>query len=419
MAARSKRWLFAFCAPAIAAARAVAQDSIGFSHESYVEDHDRMSVQTESLRIQKTLTPWLDLRVSEVFDAISGATPIGAPAINQLNLHDPRTLDRIPTALITGFTRPLDGVSGASPVTHAIAQNLVSLAQSTDNREGTDVSAGITWGSNHFLPEFSYSNESDYVSYGAAINYSRDFNEKNTTLNVGWSHAYDLVLSNQFTYLTHGAIKNTDDFIVGATQLLGPHTIFGGNITIGHAHGYLDDPYRSVVFDETILDPNARVILSGEKRPSNRDSQMLFLSLTQALPSMDASIEGTYRLYHDSYGILANTVGVAWYQKLGIWLVLSPSVRYYRQDAANFYGIQFPGSPTNDPAHVPQFYSSDYRLSYFETFTIGLEATVTIHDQWDIHLGYQRYWMHGLDHQTMQSTYPNANIFTAGLTYRF
>jgi len=91
MAVRSKRWLFALCAPAIAAARAAAQESIGFSHESYVEDHDRMQVQTESLRIQKTLTPWLDLRISEVFDAISGATPVGAPAINQLTLHDPRT----------------------------------------------------------------------------------------------------------------------------------------------------------------------------------------------------------------------------------------------------------------------------------------------------------------------------------------
>jgi len=228
-----------------------------------------------------------------------------------------------------------------------------------------------------------------------------------------------LVLSNRFTYLPHRALKNTDDFIFGATQLLGPHTIFGGNITIGHAHGYLNDPYLGVVFDQTILDPNARVILSGEKRPSNRDSQALFLSLTQAVPSMDASIEGTYRLYHDSFGILANTVGLAWYQKVGDWLVLSPSVRYYRQGAANFYGIQFPGSPTNDPAHVPQFYSSDYRLSYLNTFTIGLEATVTIHEQWDMHLGYERYWMRGLDHQTMQSTYPSANIFTAGLTYRF
>jgi len=34
-------------------------------------------------------------------------------------------------------------------------------------------------------------------------------------------------------------------------------------------------------------------------------------------------------------------------------------------------------------------------------------------------LGYQRYWMRGLDHQTLQSVYPSANIFTVGLNYRF
>src|ERR1700722_13389574 len=117
MAARSTRWMLAAGVPIIAAARAHAEDSIGFSHETYAEDHQRMEVNTESFRVQKTINPWLDLTVRGVYDAISGATPIGAPAINQLNLTDPRTLSRIPPATITGFTRPLDGLSGASPTT--------------------------------------------------------------------------------------------------------------------------------------------------------------------------------------------------------------------------------------------------------------------------------------------------------------
>ena len=177
------------------------------------------------------------------------------------------------------------------------------------------------------------------------------------------------------------------------------------------------DPYRSVVFQEASLDPNARVILAGEKRPSTRDSQALLLTLTQGVPAANASVEGTYRIYHDSYGILANTVGVAWFQKFGHIAVVSPSFRYYRQSAAHFYDIQFPGDPTNDPAHVPSFYSSDYRLSFMETATVGLEANITLHEHWDLHLGYHRYWMHGLDHQTLQSTYPNANIYTIGLNF--
>ena len=114
---------------------------------------------------------------------------------------------------------------------------------------------------------------------------------------------------------------------------------------------------------------------------------------------MNASVEASYRFYHDSYGIIANTVGVEWFQKIGQSAVVSPSFRYYRQGAAHFYGIQFPGDPNFDPAHVPTYYSSDYRLSFLETFTLGIEATIHLGEQCDLRLGYQRYWMRGLDHR--------------------
>ncbi|HSU65888.1 MAG TPA: DUF3570 domain-containing protein, partial [Tepidisphaeraceae bacterium] len=106
-------------------------------------------------------------------------------------------------------------------------------------------------------------------------------------------------------------------------------------------------------------------------------------------------------------------------QKFGTAVVVSPSFRYYRQTAADFYAIQFPGDPTNDPAAVPRFYSSDYRLSFLETFTVGVDATIKLHEHWELHLGYQRYWMRGLDHVTLQSTYPNAQIYTIGLNFSY
>jgi hypothetical protein len=193
----------------------------------------------------------------------------------------------------------------------------------------------------------------------------------------------------------------------------------GANLTLGYAHGYLTDPYRGVVFDESNLNPDNQVVLSGENRPSTRNSQALLLSLTQSITPLNASIEGTYRFYHDSYGIFANTFGLAWFQKIGRSFVLSPSARYYRQTAADFYGIQFPGDPINNPDQAPRFYSADYRLSEMETYTLGLEGTLKLRKQLDLHLGYQRYWMRGLDHETDQSTYPKANIFTVGLTFTF
>ena len=401
---------------------AAADDSVSFSHQTYAEEHGRIQVQTEMLSIQKTVTPWLDVSVHQVYDAISGATPTGAPPIKRLTMRDPGTGEAIPPSTITGYTRQLDGVSGASqagPTVKAMDQNKLPVAESPDWRLGTDLAVGLTLGPHRLVPEFSYSSETDYRSYGVALNYTYEFNQKNTTLSLGWSHAYDKVAANEFTFLTQSQFKNTDSVLVGGTQLLGPGTVLGANATFGFAHGYLTDPYRAVVFNESTLDVDNRVLLYGEKRPAHRDSQALLLSLTQAVKPLDASVEGTYRFYHDSYGIYANTVSAAWFQKFGHSLVVSPSVRYYHQTAADFYGTQFPGDPINNPDAVPRFYSADYRLSRFQAITLGLEANVKLAEHFDLHVGYQRYWMRGLDHETDQSTYPKANIFTVGLTYAF
>lgn len=380
-----------------------------------------MEVQTETLRLQTTIAPWMDLTVRGVYDGISGATPIGAPPIQQLTMRDPRTGVAIPPSTITGYTRQLDGVSGASQgsAPAAMAKNTVPLSESVDTRWATDIAIGLTKGPHRLVPEISYSTESDYRSYGLALNYSYEFNDKNTTLNLGWSHAYDQVLANQFTFITHDTHKNTDNFLIGGSHLLSPRTVLAANVTIGHAQGYLNDPYLGVVFNESDLDPDNRVVLTAEKRPSVRDSQAILLSLTQAVTPLDASVEGTYRFYHDSYGIYANTFSLAWFQKFGRKLVLSPSARYYHQTAADFYAIQFPGDPVNNPDAVPQFYSADYRLSELQTITLGLEANLKLIEQLDLHLGYHRYWMQGLDGVTDQATYPKANIFTIGLTYSF
>ena len=421
MSVRSKRCILALSLPLISVSRARADDAVGFSHQTYTEEHGRIQVNTETLRIQKTITPWLDVTLREIYDGISGATPIGAPPIKQLRMRDPFTGRLIPPSSITGYTRQLDGVSGASqsgPV-RAMAQNTLPVTDSPDQRVGTDIAIGLTKGPHRLVPEFSFSNESDYRSYAFALNYTYEFNDKNTTLSLGWSHAFDEVLANDFTFLTSSAHKNTDNFIIGGTQLLSPGTVLGANLTLGYAHGYLSDPYRAVVFNESDLNPDNQVVLAGENRPSHRFSQALLLSLTQSVKPLNASIEGTYRFYHDSYGIFANTVGLAWFQKLGRSLVLSPSARYYRQTAADFYGIQFPGDPINDPGRAPRFYSADYRLSEMETYTLGLEATLKLREKLDLHLGYQRYWLRGLDHETDQSTYPKANIFTVGLTFTF
>jgi hypothetical protein len=292
---RSKRWMLALSLPLIAVPRARAEDSIGFSHQTYAEEHDRIQVQTETAEVHQTITPWMDLTLHGVYDGISGATPIGAPPIQQLKMRDPRTGLPIPSSTITGYTRTLDGMSGASQTSGpvAIPHDQVPLADSPDQRWAGDIALGLTHGSHRLVPQFSYSSESDYRSYGFSLNYYYDFNQKNTTLNLGWSHAYDQVLATEFTFLTHDSIKNTDDFFIGLTQLLSPTTVLSANATIGHAHGYLSDPYRGVVFNESDLSPDNEVVLSGENRPSMEASKGPIASIT--IPTGSSAIRSASR----------------------------------------------------------------------------------------------------------------------------
>jgi hypothetical protein len=372
-------------------ARARGENQADYRFESYREDGGRMGVDTQSVLFDTQVKPWLALKGEAVYDAISGATPSGAPppaevaAIGQLPVTGP-----LSTSVPTQFMR--------------------------DQRWAGSLDATFSFGPHHLTPEFSYSTEHDYISYGGALNYSLDLNGKNTTLNLGWSHDADSILANAATYIYQIQRKDTDDFLIGVNQLLSPRTVLTANFTFRDARGYLSDPYRGVMFDAyPQFDPN-NAILFGESRPNQRQSYIGYGSLTQFITPLQGSAEGSYRFYHDTFGIDAHTVELAWHQKLGRRILLSPEFRYYRQSAAFFYATHFAGDPTDptNPTPIPAYYSADYRLSRLETFTYGVTASARISERFSIDASYHRYEMQGLDGVTSPSAYPQANVFTIG-----
>jgi len=276
-----------------------------------------------------------------------------------------------------------------------------------DARWAGSLGATLSYRNSRVTPQFSYSQESDYISRGAALNYAVDFNDKNTTLNLGWSHDWDSVLPHGFLYQKEH--KTSDDFLLGINQLLNPKAVLTVNFTYGHASGYLNDQYKGVLFDNEPQGDPSSPALEPENRPRTRDRYIGYVSLTQDIAPCDASAEISYRLSHDSYGITANTVQLAWFQKLGKHVVLSPMFRYYRQNAASFYATRFPDFNTR-----PTYYSADYRLSEFQSFAVGLSLNWKIRDWLSLDVAYQRYVMQGLDGITSPTAYPKANVFTIG-----
>jgi hypothetical protein len=282
-----------------------------------------------------------------------------------------------------------------------------------DARWAESGGATFSYLGNRFTPQLSYSKESDYESRGAAFNYSADFNEKNTTLNAGWSHDFDRVLPNGFLKGS-ARTKNADDLLLGVNQLLSPKTVLTVNGSLSYATGYLNDQYKGVLFDNEPQGSPDSPALEPENRPGHRVRYNGYASLTQAVAPAHGSAELTGRLTHDSYGITSEMVELAWFQKLGKQVVVSPMFRYYHQNQASFYATRFP-----DFNNAPTYYSADYRLSSLETFGIGLSVNWKIKDWLSLDATYKRYVMRGLDEVTSPTAYPSANIYTLGVRVWF
>lgn len=373
--------------------RGRGEDHIDYRYEGYQEDDNRIAVQTHAVLFDVTLKEGLLAVKGElVHDAVSGATPSGAAPAAKYNY------DSVP---LFGFQVPTLGNTNNPSV---------PLQHMHDERKALSLELPITLGVHSLSPQFSYSEESDYVSTGAAFNYTVALNEKNTMLTLGLAHTWDRVRDD------HGVTqdKQSSDFLLGVNQLLGPKTVLGVNFTYGQASGYLNDPYRFIVAANDLQidaeNPSGYV----ERRPTEREKFIGRVSVTQFITPAHASVETAYRFYHDSFGIDAHLFELAWYQKLGKRVVISPGFRYYYQTAANFYYELLP-----DSNNKPAYYSSDYRLSELQSLTFGVNVTVKATRWLTFDAGYKRYLMEGLDGVTSPTAYPSANVFTVGVRFLF
>ena len=436
--------------PLLRISRALGQeDDVGYRKSYYQEDGNRIKVTTDTLQFDVGLRDNIRLNVGMVTDAISGATPTGAPPQSQwpfptfnslyqsayqssyasqysqfvagnqiyvdggLETYQQLTND---AAAYAQLTAPNIATNSASLSFQALTNNpnihntKVPLTQMHDYRTAFTIGMPVTFGRHKISPSFAYSQESDYISFGGALNYSLSLNDKNTILSAGWSHNNDSVRDDLFIWEP----KKTDDFFLGLVQLFGPKAYLTVDASLGFEHGYLADPYRGVMFANQLQNDPNDAALSPEVRPRRRNSQIFYASWTQFITPADGSYELSYRFFHDTYGIFASTAELDWHQKIGKNLVISPMFRYYIQNSANFYYVLVPD--INNP---PAYYSSDYRLSEYESFATGVTITWRVYKHLSFDASYMRYVMRGLDGVTSQSAYPSANVFSIGLRVWF
>jgi hypothetical protein len=219
------------------------------------------------------------------------------------------------------------------------------------------------------------SDELDYLSKTAYFSVSESMFGDLTTISFGGTRGWDKVYEH-----IHSSTVNTYDFKGDAdrrnwsaslSQVLTRNWLLSLNFETSQSNGYLQSPYRSARY----LASDGTVQAEAEVYPDTRTGNAASLQLKYYLP-WHAALDGSYRFYKDTWGIIAHTFGAGYTQPLFTSWTLDVHARYYRQGAATFYSDLFPFEDSQN------FMARDKELAEYHDITLGGTATWQFHPGW-------------------------------------
>jgi hypothetical protein len=253
----------------------------------------------------------------------------------------------------------IDVVTTASPYTEERIQKSLSV----DYLRGkTTYSAG-----------YVDSTESDYIAKTTFVSVSQDMFGDLTTIAFGFRRGENEIYRN--VRGTNGVLQrdpafaaeaDTRGYSVSLTQVITRDLVATFAYDLMTDEGFLNSPYRSIRYADATAPMG--YFFDPERYPSTRSSNAASVRAKYFLP-WRAALDGRYRFYTDTWGILAHTAEIGYTQPMwGSW-TFNVDYRYYTQDAADFYRDLFPRRNTLN------FQARDKEMSTFTAHTIGVGAT--------------------------------------------
>lgn len=238
-----------------------------------------------------------------------------------------------------------------------------------EERTQYSVAADVLRGKSTYSFGYIDSSESDYNAKTAYASISQDMFGDLTTISFsfrrGWNDVYQNI--NDARDPSFAEQADTRAYAAGITQVITRSLIGTVNYEVITDEGFLNSPYRSVRYADPVSLDGKGYSLQDEIYPRTRTSNAASARLKYFLPYR-AALDGRYRYYSDTWGIVGHTAEVAYTQPLWDKWTFDGSVRYYKQDAADFYGDLF---PRRDFAN---FLARDKELSTFTSITLGAGA---------------------------------------------
>ncbi|MFH0342022.1 MAG: DUF3570 domain-containing protein [Chromatiales bacterium] len=430
-------------------AHAAEGDAFSFQYGRYQESERNLfgvksafdPILVDSLQGSASLTLFDRLKffANYVQDTWSGATPIATVPQGLLSGG--------PNCSGGNCPNPSDGVSGATPFINGelffdsqfnpleelfdkdgnqfFQKNgqlvdTISFASPETRKQG-DFGLSYEWNEAALDVGGGLSLENDYESRWGSLGGRWDLNQKRTTLNLGLSYTASdteaLLDPDALPYIDTSAfddqienLPSTGDEILrgaredwaaqfGLTQILNNNALLQTSLGYIRSTGFLENPYK--VVEVAFIDPTQQFleplgVFTGqvqallEQRPEVRNQWTWDARYVQYVEPLNAALHLGYRFYSDDWGIDAHTFESSWGQPVGGGWTITPWVRYYSQDAADFYQpflISRQAFSTTvvdeetgevieiipfDPKKLPANFSSDHRLSGYGALSGGL-----------------------------------------------
>ena len=250
-------------------------------------------------------------------------------------------------------------------VVSSASVDIVSQASPTtihDTRQQVSASLSHTIDATKLHGGYSFSHENDYLSHSLNAGIDRELFDKNTTLSLGYALSLNTVGRRDDVNFSRGL--DVHSVSASWTQLVSEKLLTQLTYELGYASGFQSSPYRFVPVRASLgAAPEMWVM---ETDPDTRFRHAVVLGVNRALGE-DSSLQGDYRLYHDTWGITSHTLGVRLFTKLTPKVELRLRERFYTQGRASFYQENY--------TSVMQYMAFDRELSSLWSETLGAKLS--------------------------------------------
>lgn len=330
-----------------------------------------------------------DPAVAQVVDVDLGASgyiePSGSSALRVINPSV--SITGRPTEAVGVHARyEADIVSGATETVKAGRLSGVDVVSSAtsfqDTRHVASGGVSITREDTELAASYSYGTENDYRSHSILVSAGTTFFQKNTELVLSYARSFDTVCTSRFPdtlaptarlpldssrgcFTSERATRDVslDEFQIGWTQALTPVLVTQLSLSGAVQHGFLANPYRSVV-----ISPSGDRAL--EYHPDDRLRGAAALRARLYVRSIETAFGAGVRLYRDTWDVFGASYEVTAERYLFPALRVAMRGRYSHQTGALFYSDDYTGGEPLDGVRG-QYFTGDRELSPLSNWLFG------------------------------------------------